>query len=272
MSYLVKEHNLSVRRACRIVGMSRSTYHRQPVKTTPEDPDKALRGMLRDYALKHPCHGFKRAHAWLVHDQGWQINRKKVQRLWREEGLTLKQVRRRRREGTTTTDLPVRACKRNHVWSVDFQFHVTEDGRPFKIVSMIDEYTRESLLDVVERKVNASQLCGALTRVFQQRGVPEVLRMDNGPEFVSAALRRLCQDRVGMAFIPPGQPWNNGFVESFNRRRRYECLERHSFGSLLEAQVLIADFHREHNQQHRHSSLGYMTPDEFASSCSEKTS
>lgn len=193
-----------------------------------------------------------------------QINKKKVNRLWREEGLLRRRVTRRKPKGVSTLPEPVKADHANHVWSIDFQFDATTDGRTFKIVSMIDEYTRESLIDVVERSVDADRLCAELAQVIAQRGAPEILRMDNGPEFISKRLRAMCEGQIDLLYIPPGTPWNNGFVESFNQRRRKECLNINVFGSLLEAQVIIKQFHREHNEQHRHSSLGYDTPHEFA--------
>ncbi len=243
--------------------MARSTFQRAKVKDTPQDPDQELRATLRAYSTAHPCHGFRRAHAYLVHDVGMEINLKKVQRLWREEGLTRKTPRRQVRRGKTTMPV-VKANEPNHVWSIDFQYDVTRDGRPIKIASMVDEFTRESLLDIVERSIDADQLAKALTTVFAARGVPRVLRMDNGPEFISKRLQRLCGKRIGMAYIPPGTPWNNGYVESFNNHRRRECLRRHDFANLIEARHTITEFHRDYNLHHRHSSLGYLTPVEYA--------
>ena len=243
--------------------MSRTAFTRKKAKDTPADPDKHLRATLRRYSSAHPCHGFRRAHAYLVHDVGMEINLKKVQRLWREEGLTRKTPRKEVRRGKTTTPV-VKATRPNHVWSIDFQYDVTRDGRAVKIVSMIDEFTRESLIDMVERSIDAEALAKALSTVFAARGVPGVLRMDNGPEFISKRLARLCGKRIGMAFIPPGTPWNNGYVESFNNHRRRECLRRHDFANLIEARQTIAEFHRDYNLHHRHSSLGYLTPTEYA--------
>lgn len=243
--------------------MSRSTFLRSKLKQTSSDPDKKLRADLRDYSACRPTHGFRRAHAYLTRDVGMEINVKKVQRLWREEGLSRKTPTKQARKGKRTSPM-VKAVRPNHVWSIDFQFDVTRDGRPVKIASMIDEFTRESLLDVVERNIDANELARALTRVFAERGTPEVLRMDNGPEFVSKRLARLCGDRIGMFFIEPGTPWNNGFVESFNNFRSRECLRRHDFANIVEAREIITEFHRDYNYHHRHSSLGYLTPREFA--------
>lgn len=156
------------------------------------------------------------------------------------------------------------------VWALDFQFDSTVDGRAVKIASMVDEHTRESLLHMVERSITAERLVVELERVFAVRGAPKVLRCDNGPELISTALQSFCADRVGISYIPPGTPWNNGFVESFNRRLRTECLNRNHWTSLLEARVVIGDFKDDHNQRHRHSALGYRTPAEYAAACTHR--
>lgn len=151
--------------------MSRTAFTRDRVKDTPLDPDKELRATLRRYSVAHPCHGLRRAHAYLVHDVGREINLKKSQRLWCEEGLTLKTPRKEVRRGKTTTPLVKATCP-NHVWSIDFQYDVTRNGRPVKIVSMIDEFTRESPIGMIERSVDADALAKALSAVIALRGTP----------------------------------------------------------------------------------------------------
>ncbi|MCJ0981029.1 integrase core domain-containing protein, partial [Rhodococcus sp. ARC_M12] len=144
---------------------------------------------------------------------------------------------------------------------MDFQFDSTVDGKAIKIASMIDEHTRQSLLNIVERSITAQRLTDELDKTFALWGGPPlVLRMDNGPEFISHVLQQFCRDRVGISYIPPGTPWNNGHIESFNNRLRKECLNRNHWTSLLEARVVIEDFKDDHNHRHRHSSLGYLTP------------
>jgi putative transposase len=146
------------------------------------------------------------------------------------------------------------------VWALDFQFDSTIDGEAIKIASMVDEHTRESLLDLVERSITADRLVDELEVVFAAAGGPPmVLRMDNGPELISQALQQFCDGKVGLSYIPPGTPWNNGYIESFNNRLRKECLNRNHWTNLLEARVVIGDFKHEHNQRHRHSALGYLT-------------
>jgi putative transposase len=154
------------------------------------------------------------------------------------------------------------------VWAIDFQFDSTVDGKAIKIASMIDEHTRESLLNLVERSITAERLVTELEAVFGAAGgPPAVLRMDNGPELVSEALQRFCAGEVGLSYIPPGSPWDNGYIESFNNRLRKECLNRNHWTTLFEARVVIGDFKHEHNHRHRHSALGYRTPAEYAAAC-----
>ncbi|MFI6315864.1 IS3 family transposase [Nocardia fusca] len=257
---------MSERFACKVVGLARSTYRRLPAAQTPVDPDAGARSWLRGYARRNPCHGFRRAWAALRFDEGLRVNVKRVHRLWREEGLQVRAHHRRKRAGTSSVPA-VEADAPKVVWAMDFQFDATVDGRAVKIASMIDEHTRESLLHLVERSITGERLVAELERVFAARGTPKVLRLDNGPEMISAALQSFCEDRVGISYIPPGTPWNNGFVESFNRRLRVECLNRNHWTSLLEARVVIEDFKHEHNHRHRHSALGYRTPAEYTAAC-----
>jgi putative transposase len=238
--------------ACKAVGLARSTYRLLPQAQTPEDPDAELRAWLRTYATKHPCHGYRRAWATLRYDDGNEVNKKKIHRLWREEKLQVRVRSPRKRVGVSSI-LPVEADAPKVVWAIDFQFDSTTDGKAIKIASMIDEHTRESLLDLVERSITGEDLVAALEKVFAvPGGPPKVLRMDNGPELVSQALQRFCDGRVGMSYIPPGTPWNNGHIESFNNRLRKECLNRNHWNTLFEARVVIGDFKEDHNHRHRH--------------------
>ena len=258
---------MSERLACKAVGLARSTYRRTPVAATPADPDAELRTWLRSYATKHPCHGFRRAWAVLRHEERREVNKKKVHRLWRQEGLQVRVHSPRKRAGVSSVP-QVAADAPKVVWALDFQFDSTIDGKAIKIASMVDEHTRESLLDLVERSITAERLVAELEKVFATAGGPPmVLRMDNGPELISQALQQFCADKVGLSYIPPGTPWNNAYIESFNNRLRKECLNRNHWINLLEAQVVIVDFKHEHNHRHRHSALGYLTPAEYAARC-----
>ncbi|MCF8572121.1 IS3 family transposase [Gordonia sp. HY002] len=259
---------MSERLACKAVGLARSTFRRTKVADTPQDPDAELRGWLRDYAVRNPCHGFRRAWAALRHDQKRQINVKKVHRLWTEEGLQRTVRSARKRSGQSSAPAFIEADAPKVVWAIDFQWDSTVDGKAIKIASAVDEHTKQSVLNIVDRSIDAPRLVGELERAFTAAdGPPMVLRMDNGPEFISEALRGFCAGRVGLDYIPPGTPWNNGTAESFNSRMRRELLNRNHWTSLLEAQVGIGDYKQEHNTRHRHSSLGYLTPDEYAAQC-----
>jgi transposase InsO family protein len=221
---------VSERFACRVTGQNRTTQRRPPASTTTADPDAALRAWLRAWAKDHPRRGFRNAY----HDaraEGRTVNHKKIQRLWREEGLRVPQRRRRKRLGTTTTQtLPV-ADAPNRVWAVDFQFDATTDARPIQIASIVDEHTRECLGGLVARSITAAALIAELDRLSQQRGYPTVLRCDNGPELACAAMADWASERIGLHFIPPGEPWRNGYVESLNARMRDEFLYINIFWS-----------------------------------------
>lgn len=174
------------------------------------DPYSALRAWLRAWAKTRPRQGFRRAYHD-ARDEGWAVNHKKVQRLWREVGLRVPQRRRRIRVGDSTVTTVV-ADAPNQVWAVDFQFDATEDGRPVKIVSIVDEHTRECLGGLVERSITADRLIDELDRISVDRGYPAALRCDNGPELACFAMRDWAGERLGLAFIPPGQPWRNGYI------------------------------------------------------------
>ncbi|EEO6613861.1 IS3 family transposase, partial [Listeria monocytogenes] len=268
VDHLKRKLRVSERMACRLVGLSRSAYRRPLKGDTVADPDRALREWLRAWAKGHPRYGYRRAY----HDaraEGWVVNHKKIQRLWRDEGLRVPQRRRRKRVGSSTVDAPT-ADAPNVVWAVDFQFDADEHGRPIKICSIVDEHTRECIGGLVERSITADRLTAHLEDLVAARGAPAVLRSDNGPEFISEAMADWAGTRTGLSYIPPGSPWRNGYVESFNSRIRDECLNINSFYSLLHAQVIIGDWKDEYNHHRRHSSLGYLTPAEYARQCTHQ--
>ncbi|MFD6282673.1 IS3 family transposase [Micrococcus luteus] len=268
VDHLKRKLRVCERMACRLVGLSRSAYRRPLKGDTVADPDRALRQWLRAWAKDHPRYGYRRAY----HDaraEGWVVNHKKIQRLWRDEGLRVPQRRRRKRVGSSTVDAPT-ADAPNVVWAVDFQFDADEHGRPIKICSIVDEHTRECIGGLVERSITADRLTAHLEDLVAARGAPAVLRSDNGPEFISEAVADWAGTRTGLSYIPPGSPWRNGYVESFNSRIRDECLNINSFYSLLHAQVIIGDWKDEYNHHRRHSSLGYLTPAEYARQCTHQ--
>ncbi|WP_404443602.1 IS3 family transposase [Microbacterium marinum] len=268
VAHLLRTLQVSERMACRLAGLSRSAYRRPLKGDTAADPDRALRDWLRAYAKKHPRWGYRRAY----HDargEGWVVNHKKIQRLWRDEDLRVPQRRRRKRIGSSTVDAPT-ADAPNVVWAVDFQFDADEQGRPIKICSIVDEHTRECIGGLTERSITADRLTAHLEDLVAVRGAPAVLRSDNGPEFISDVMADWAGTRTGLFYIPPGSPWRNGYVESFNSRIRDECLGINSFYSLLHAQVVIGDWKDEYNHHRRHSSLGYLPPAEYARQCTHQ--
>jgi len=265
---------LSERRACQITGQHRSSQRRRPA--CAED-DAALRKQLRCFSRKRPRWGYRRAHHELC-EQGWMVNRKRVQRLWREEGLRVpRRARKRQRLGESTVPADrLRAERRDQVWTIDFQFDQTADGRILKLLHVIDEYTREALAIGCERRIDADATVSILDGLLAQRGrAPEFLRCDNGPEMTANALRDWCRfAATGTAYIEPGSPWQNPFVESFGSRIRDELLTGELFESLLEAKVLVEDWRLDYNTNRPHSALGMRTPARFAaeSTLAEKDS
>lgn len=182
--------------------------------------------------------------------------------------MRVPQRRKRKRHGTSTAPSTVTADAPDRVWAVDFQFDVTTDGRPIKIASIIDEHTRECLGGMVERSITGENLTHELNRVAALRGAyPAVLRCDNGPELACGAMSDWGDGHVGLHFIPPGGPWRNGYVESFNSRIRDECLNINSFWSLAQARVIISDWKYDYNHYPCHSALGYQPPAHYAARC-----
>jgi putative transposase len=255
---------LSQRRACRIVGQPRATQRHRP---TVADPERDLRAWLGRFARRHPRWGYRRAHA-VLRREGHEVNRKKVQRLWREEGLRVPPKRRKRqRLGQSTTPADrLRAERPDHVWALDYQFDVTATGRVVKILHIVDEFTRESLCDLVEHSIDADATVAALDKIVGRRGRhPDFVRCDNGPELTANALADWCRfARTGTSYIEPGSPWQNPWVESYGARIRDELLAIEQFDTLLEAQVLVADWRIEYNNHRPHSALGMLTPTQYA--------
>jgi transposase InsO family protein len=228
-------------------------------------PDELLlRERLQLLARRHPRYGYRRIHA-ILRREGWVCNRKRVQRLWRDEGLRLPAKPKRRRRGPRTPG-HLSAAAPNEVWAIDFVSDRTADGRPLKILTVTDEHTREALATPAARRMGADDTVNTLEQIVEQRGrAPKLIRCDNGPEFVSESLRDWCRfNNTGTGYIEPGAPWQNPFVESFNGHLRRELLEMESFNSLLEAQLLLDDWRLEYNHYRPHQSLNYMTPVEYA--------
>jgi len=265
---LQERMGMSERAACRVTGQARSTQQRTPRCDRPDDPDRWLREWLNNWANTqgNAKKGYRRAWADL-RAEGHHINTKRVHRLWRSEGLQVARRQRRKRVGQPTGPI-IDATAPNIVWAIDLQFDSTADGKAFKIASMVDEHTRESLLDITNRSITGHDIVASLINIIAARGKPVLIRCDNGPELVSDTLRSFCENQIGIRYIPPGEPWRNGFIESFNNRVRDECLNMNQWITLLHAQVGVTDWKNSYNQHHRHSSLDYQTPNEYAHACS----
>ena len=245
---------VSERRACRVLGQHRSTQRHVPRGRA--DEARLVADMI-ELARQYGRYGYRRIAA-LLRDAGWQVNAKRVERLWRREGLKVpqRQPRRRRLWLNDGSCVRLRPAHRDHVWSYDFVHHRTDDGRAFRILNILDEYTRECLLIRVRRKLASWDVLDALSDLFLLRGVPGFIRSDNGPEFVAGHVRRwIATVGAKTAYIEPGSPWENGYVESFNARFRDELLDREIFTSLREAQILIEAWRRHYNTARPHSAL-----------------
>ena len=213
-------------------------------------------------ACQYGRYGYRRITA-LLRDEGWRVNHKRVERIWRQEGLKVprKQPKRGRLWLNDGSCIRLRPQKKDHVWSYDFALARTRDGRPLRILVILDEHTRECLSLVVARQISSQDVLDRLYSLFIYRGVPEFIRSDNGPEFTAKAVREWL-GRIGVRtlFIEPGSPWENGYVESFIGKLRDELLNGEIFDTLLEARVVIESWRREYNQCRPHSSLGYRPP------------
>ena len=227
----------------------------------PED-EEFLRTAVIALAKEYGRYGYRIITA-LLRLQGWQVNHKRVERIWREEGLKvpLKQPKRRRLWLNDGSCVRLRPTRPNHVWSYDFVADRTHDGRPIKLLTIIDEYTRECLAIDVSRRLRSHEVVERLGELFLHRGLPTHIRSDNGSEFTARlVIKWLSRLGVGPLFIQPGSPWENGYIESFNGKLRNEVLNTEIFDTLLEAQVLIERWRRHYNQIRPHSSLGYRPP------------
>ena len=251
--------SVSERRACRVVGQARATERYVPTESADE---RALLARIVALATRFGRYGYRRITA-LLKGEGWRVNHKRVERLWRQEGLKVpqKQPKRGRLWLADGSIVRRRAEHPNHVWSYDFVFDRSADGRPLRMLTIVDEFTRECLAIDVARRLNSQDVLARLADLCVERAVPEHIRSDNGPEFAAKAVRRWL-GRVGVQtlFIEPGSPWENGYIESFNGKLRDECLNVERFDTLLEAQVLIERWRLEYNHRRPHSSLGYRPP------------
>jgi len=254
---------LSERRACQVAGQARST---QRYECKVRDGEAALIGRMHELARENPRYGYRRI--WkLLRREAWKVSRKRVHRLWRQEGFKVPQkARKKRRLGNSENSCARLSAEHpNHVWAWDFVHDRTEDTRPLKWLTMVDEFTRECLKLKVDRHLTSQEVIDALEELSLARGLPEHIRSDNGPEFVAKALKAwLEKAQVKTLYIEPGSPWENGYGETFNGKFRDEFLNCELFTSLKEAEVLGNDWKDHYNFDRPHSALGYETPGDFA--------
>ena len=252
--------SVSERRACKVLEQARATQRRI---LSPLSDEKRLTDDIIALATRYGRYGYRRVTAMLNNERGWRVNHKRVARIWRKEGLKVpkKQPKRSRLWLNNGSCIRLRPEHEDHVWSYDFMIDHTADGRAFKILNIIDEFTRKNLRTKVNRRIRSRDVIEELFELFILRGIPEHIRSDNGPEFTARAVRKWL-NRLGVKtlFIEPGSPWENGYIESFNGKMRDELLSREIFTTLQEAKVLIEQWRREYNQVRPHSALGYRPP------------
>jgi putative transposase len=266
---LVDRFGVSERRGCRVVGQNRATQRNAP--PAPSDDEMALRAWLRAFALSRPRWGWRRA-AVTARCEGWRVNNKRIQRLWRAEGLKVPYRKRKKPlRGNGVVMGAMSPIRPNVLWALDFQFDQTSNAKTLKLLNVIDEFTRECPAIQVARNIDADAVVTCLERIAAVRGAPIYLRFDNGPEFIANAVADWCRfNGAATVFIDPGSPWQNAWIESFNGRLRDEFLNGHRFDSLLEAQVLIEDWRIDYNMHRPHSAHGWLSPNEFARAWTER--
>ena len=263
MQHVQKRFEVSERWACRVVDQPRSSQRYVSMKAVE---DAALSEMMVALSKENPRYGYRRVWA-LLRREGWAVNKKRVQRLWREADLKVPaKERKRRRMGASENGCTRRRAEYiDHIWSYDFAMDATEDGRRLKVMPIVDEYSRECLALEMERSITAEDVVEVLGRLFIERGEPDYIRSDNGPEFIAEAIKRWLASRgVKTLYIEPGAPWENAYSETFISRLRDELLNREEFANLNEAQVLAGDYRERYNYHRPHGALGYLTPAEFA--------
>lgn len=259
IKYVIKKTQVSERRACKVLKQPRST---QRYEVRPDRITEDVRPRVIELAKEYGRYGYRKI-TDMLNNEGYQVGKDRVYTIWRQEGLKVpsKQPKRSRlwlADGSCIRKKPEYV---NHVWSYDFVFDKTHDGRTFKILNIIDEYSRECLISLVKRKINSQDVILALADLFLQRGIPAHIRSDNGPEFIAKRLVKWLHDlNVNTLFIEPGSPWENGYCESFNGKMRNETLNGELFFTLLEAQVIIERWRVHYNTKRPHQSLGGRPP------------
>ncbi len=250
---------VSERLACRVIGQLRTTQRYQKVVNADRE---RIRSRIIALAKEYGRYGYKTITS-MLQMEGFEVGKDLVYRVWQEEGLQVphRQPKRSRLWLADGSCVRLRPMHRNHVWSYDFVSEQTHDGRKFRILNIIDEYTKECLASFVARRIRSQDVIFILADLFIEHGTPEHIRSDNGPEFIAKHLVQWLKDLgVKTLFIEPGSPWENGYVESFNGKMRFQLLDGEIFYTLLEAQVIIERWRRHYNEVRPHSSLGGRPP------------
>jgi transposase InsO family protein len=254
-----EELGVSERHACRVLGQHRSTQRKLP---RGRDDEERLTADIIELARQYGRYGYRKVAA-LLRQAGWIVNDKRVERIWRREGLKVpsKQPKRARLWLNDGSCIRLRPQNRNHVWSYDFVEDRTHEGRKYRMLNVIDEFSHECLAIRIDRKLNSTNVIDVLSDLFMLRGIPGHIRSDNGPEFIAKAVQQwITAVGAKTAYITPGSPWENGFIESFNARMRDELLNGEIFYTLKEARIIIEAWRRHYNTVRPHASLGYRPP------------
>ena len=266
VTFVMTEYRFSERQACRLLDLDRTTYRYE----AKPDRNAGLLEALQELASQKKRYGYRRLWALLT-KRGWQVNLKRVHRLYRQAGLAVRRLKRKK----LVRPVPVNAhlTEANQEWALDFVSDATASGRGLRMLTVVDSFTRECPVIEVNTGLSGQHVTRVLERVMEGRGKPAVIRSDNGPEFTSRHFIGWCEEQgIGLLHIQPGRPMQNGYVESFNGRLRDECLNANWFLNLNDARGKIERWREEYNSERPHSSLGYRTPEEYAKTCSELTS
>jgi len=256
---IIERFGLSMRKACKLIGLSRTSFNYKPMVKPDEE---VIRTRLKELAQTRRRFGCPRLHV-MLRREGFAINHKRTERIYRQEGLILRIRRRKKLSSLLRVDIP-KPDYPNHIWSMDFMRDSLANGRAIKILSIVDEYTRKCFRIEVDTSINGLRVTRVLTEISQIEGLPEIIIIDNGPEFISKALDAWAYHRgVKLTFIRPGKPVENAYIESFNGRFRDECLNENWFLTLEHARRIVEEWRVDYNMARPHSSLGNLTPEEF---------
>lgn len=255
-------YRVSERRACRVLGQARAVQRYESVK----DDQAALRGRIKEIAGMHVTWGYPRI--WVkLRREGWPVNKKRVYRLYKHEGLCVGRHKPKRHRSAMTRPESTKASRVNESWSMDFMSDQLFDGRKFRLLTLVDDFTRESPVIELDQRLTGERVAAVLDRIGRERGLPEKIRVDNGSEFTGRVLDQWAyMNKVRLDFSRPGKPTDNGLIEAFNGRLRAECLNENWFMSLDDARSKVEAWRRHYNTDRPHSALGNLAPKEFAAS------